>query len=284
MTDSASPGRRVRPRQPRRSGDDSVPQASGPRLTAAIVIPVKDDARLLERCLSALRSQTVAADEIIVVDNNSSDDSAEVAAAFGARVIPCAQPGIPAAAATGYDAAQADLILRLDADCIPPATWVEEVFAAFRTQPEISAFTGNARFIDGPVGCRRWAAGLYLGAYATLTSPALGHRPLFGSNLAMRRDAWTAVRAHVHYDDSELHDDLDLAYHLGREHRLGTLLGEPMGISMRPFSDLRSFRRRVRRGFRTVVIHWPDDFPPRRWRHLRSRAEGRILTTTGGSA
>lgn len=242
-------------------------------MTTAVVIPVKDDARELDRCLSALRTQTLAPDEVVVVDNGSTDDSALVARSHGARVVRCDEPGIPAAAAAGYDAATADLILRLDADCVPPPSWVEQVVSAFRAQPGISAVTGGARFVDGPRGCRTWVARLYLGAYRTMTAPALGHQPLFGSNLAMRRDAWLAVRTQVHDRDAELHDDLDLAYHLGLEHRLGVLDGEPMGISMRPFFSLRSFRRRVRRGFRTVVIHWPEEFPPRRWRRLRAIAQ-----------
>jgi glycosyltransferase involved in cell wall biosynthesis len=236
-------------------------------ITTSVVIPVKNDARELDRCLIALCAQTVAPDEVIVVDNGSADDSADVAVSHGARLVRCDAPGIPAAAATGYNTAAKDLILRLDADCIPPVTWVQDVITAFRSDESIDALTGWARFIDGPLGCRKWAADLYLGAYVGMTAPALGHRPLFGSNLAMRRAAWEAVRDDIHRD-AELHDDLDLAYHLGARHRIGVLRGEPMGVSMRPFFSVRSFRRRLRRGFRTVFVHWPDEFPPHRWSRL----------------
>src|SRR5690606_36645832 len=61
------------------------------RRTVSVVIPVKDDAALLARCLEALARQTRLPDEIIVVDNNSSDDSALVAVAGGARVVNCAR-------------------------------------------------------------------------------------------------------------------------------------------------------------------------------------------------
>lgn len=244
---------------------------SATRPLISVVIPVKDDDTELARCLTALRAQSLRPDEIIVVDNGSSDRSAEVAADAGATVIFCSAPGISAASCRGYDRAEGELILRLDADCVPPASWVSDVEAAFAGRPDVSAFTGGARFFDGPAALRRPLAAMYLLGYAAATAPALGHPPLFGSNLAMRRAAWRSVRHAVHRDDPELHDDLDLAFHLGLDHRIGHLRGAPMGVSMRPFSSPRGFARRVYRGFRTVVVHWPLDFPPLRWLRIASR-------------
>ncbi|WP_309102492.1 glycosyltransferase family 2 protein [Microbacterium sp.] len=244
---------------------------TGPPLTVSVVIPVKNDAELLDRCLRALHRQTRPADEIIVVDNGSTDSSAAVATSRGARVVRCDEPGIPAASAAGYDAATGDLILRLDADCLPAETWVQAAAVAFVRHPRVSVFTGAARFIDGPRALRTPLATAYLVAYAVATIPALGHLPLFGSNLAFRRSAWRSVSARVHRDDPELHDDLDLAFHLGERHRIRYLADAPMGMSMRPFRDAQAFAHRFRRGFRTVTIHWPDDFPPLRWVRLALR-------------
>ena len=251
------------------------------RSTVSVVIPVKDDAALLERCLRALRSQSQVPDEIVVVDNGSSDRSAAVANLLGARVIHCALPGIPAAAARGYDAAVGDLILRLDADCVPDPRWVECMSRAFDDHPRIDAFTGGATFIDGPRMLRRPLAAVYLGAYRGVCRTALGHRPLFGSNLAMRRSAWEAVSHEVHRTDSELHDDLDLSFHLGLRHRIGALETARMGMSMRPFASRSGMRRRVRRGARTVTSHWPAQFPPHRWVRVLAH---RRATTAGATA
>lgn len=248
----------------------------GKRFRVSVVIPVKDDSRRLASCLAALQLQTILADEIIVVDNASSDDSALTARAAGATVIWCSEPGIPAASSMGYDHARGDLILRLDADCIPPSSWIEDVIKAFDEQPEYSAFTGTARFIDGPVFLRAPLAIMYLSAYFLAAMPALGHRPLFGSNLAMRREAWQSVRTLAHRGDCELHDDLDLSFHLGEQHRVSYLKSSVMGMSMRPFKSGRAFMRRTYRGFRTVVIHWPHDFPPRRWRRLAAASKARL--------
>ena len=245
----------------------------------SVVIPVKDDDTELARCLRALARQTVPADEVIVVDNGSTDASAAVALAFGARLVRCETPGIPAASAAGYDAAEGDVILRLDADCVPDESWIAAMVTAFAARPDVAAFSGGARFIDGPPLLRAPLATLYLGAYAAVMIPTLGHLPLFGSNLGLRREAWLGIRSSVHLD-AELHDDMDLAFHLGERRRIGHVSGAKMGISMRPFAPGRAFGRRAARGLRTVLVHFPHDLPPVRWtRRLLRRVRGRRYDT-----
>lgn len=244
----------------------SARYARGP-YRVSVVIPVKDDGELLRRCLRALSLQTRRPDEIVVVDNGSVDDSAEIARRHGARVVVCADPGIPAASATGYDAALGDLILRLDADCIPARTWVEEIVAALTRRGDVAAVTGGARFVDGPRSLRSWTAAVYLGAYFAVAVPTLGHLPLFGSNLAFRREVWLRMRHRIHRH-ANIHDDLDLAFHLGDQHRIRFAPRAAMGMSMRPLASARGFALRTERGVRTVVGHWPADFPPVRWNRI----------------
>jgi glycosyltransferase involved in cell wall biosynthesis len=256
------------------------------RIVVSVVIPAKDDARQLETCLAALDRQTRRADEVVVVDNGSSDETASVAAAAGARVVWCPEPGIPAATAAGFDTARGEMLLRLDADCVPGPRWIERMVAAFEEAPHAAAVTGGARFVDGPKILRAPLAALYLVAYAAATIPALGHLPLFGSNFALRAAAWRAVRPAVHRHDSEVHDDLDLAFHLGEHHRVAYRSGLTMGMSMRPFHSASSLRTRLRRGVHTVTTHWPRDFPPRRWlrRAVNLRMSRLPVVPTGRAA
>lgn len=243
----------------------SAPSAAGPSVAVSVVIPAKDDARQLETCLAALAAQTRRADEVVVVDNGSSDETASVAAAAGARVVRCLEPGIPAATAAGFDSARGEVLLRLDADCEPGLRWIEHMVAALEQAPHAAAVTGGARFVDGPKMLRSPLAAAYLLAYATATIPALGHVPLFGSNFALRAVAWRRVRSAVHRHDPDVHDDLDLAFHLGEHHRIVYRAGLTMGMSMRPFDSASSLLVRLRRGVHTVTVHWPRDFPPFRW-------------------
>jgi hypothetical protein len=262
------------------------PGTPAARPTVSVVIPVRDDAGHLRACLAALAGQSVAPDEVVVVDNASSDDSAAVARAAGARVVHEPVVGIPAAASAGYDAARHEVIARLDADCVPPADWIERLGDVLAARPDVVAVTGAARFLDGPRALRRVAAVAYLGAYFASVALALGHPPLFGSNFALRRDAWLDVRADVHRAGTHLHDDIDLSVHLGPERRivLDPRLG--MGISMRPLTRPSTLPLRMSRGVTSLTLHWPQEAPGRRWRRAARRAleERRVRRGTPGGS
>ena len=260
---------------------------NGSRPSVTVVIPVRDDASLLRRCLEALGRQTWPPDEVIVVDDGSQDDaSGDAAADHGARLVTQPPQGIASASAAGYDVARGDLIARLDADSLPPDDWLERLLQALIDDASIDAVTGDAWFLHASPRVRRHAASVYLGAYRAMLLPALGHTPLFGSNMAFRRDVWSQVAAEVHREDELLHDDLDLSFHIGRTRRIRHVRGAAVGISARPLKMDRALLQRVHRGFHTVVIHWPRDFPPLRWwvrvRSLRARATASVQLSTPG--
>jgi glycosyltransferase involved in cell wall biosynthesis len=243
-----------------------------PAPTVSVVIPVKDDAVLLRRCLDALAHQTVAPLEVVVVDNGSTDESAAVAAAHGARVVTEPTPGIPAAASAGYDAARGEVIARCDADSLPPPDWVHRLL---RGLGEGDAVTGSGTFYDLPPVIRRVMRWLYLGTYFASLHLALGHPVLWGSNMAIRRDAWTAVRGQVHRDDPELHDDIDLAFALGPHHRIHHDRRLTVGVSARCLKGGSQLRRRMRRAVRTLRLGWTRQPPWDRWQQrLSHRAPG----------
>ena len=249
-------------------------------LTVGVVIPSRDDAALLARCLDALSGQTRPPDEIVVVDDGSTDDTGRTARAFDARVVRLDGAGIPAASAAGYDAVRTDIVCRLDADSVPPPQWIAAMAAVLENSPDTVAVSGTARSVDGPPALRGLVPALYLAAYRLVLTPTLGHPPLFASALALRTDAWRAVRDEVHRRDPLVHDDLDLAFHLGLIGRIRFRSGIPVGISSRSFRGFSASMHRIRRGLHTVVVHWPADFPPRRWARLIRNSQ-RALSPTG---
>ncbi|MGN6296277.1 MAG: glycosyltransferase family 2 protein [Ginsengibacter sp.] len=56
-------------------------------MKVTVIIPVKNGAQTLEKCLSSIRNQTVENVEIIVLDSMSDDDSKEIALRFDAKII-----------------------------------------------------------------------------------------------------------------------------------------------------------------------------------------------------
>lgn len=233
--------------------------------TVSVVIPARDDAVALERCLAALSRQTVPPFEVVVVDNDSSDRTVDVATAWGARIVSERRIGVPAAAATGYDAARGEVIARLDADSLPDPWWVERIGARMAADPGLTAVTGTGRFVDLPTGAAVLASVVYLGAYYVLAHLALGHQPLWGSSMAVRRDAWIAVRRSVGRDDPELHDDLDLAFALGPHRRIRLDRSLHVGVSARSLRGRAQRRRRMDRAWRTLSVNWRRTPPWERW-------------------
>lgn len=249
------------------SPTDRLPAVSA---TLSVVIPVLDDAESLIVCLAALEAQEVRVDEIIVVDNGCTDDSVAIALAAGARVVVEAIPGIPAAAATGLDAATGSIRARMDADSRPPADWSRRVHAVFEAAPGLAVLTGPGQFYDaGPV-LRRFAQTFYMSAYFSSVGMLLGQPPAFGSNFAIRSDVWRAIRDDIHDARDDVHDDMDLSFQLrpGMVTRLDPQLR--MGISARPLRSGRGMIKRFSRAFITIGINLRERGFLRR--HLERRA------------
>ncbi len=245
------------------AGDPSPRAPAG----VTLVVPVLDDAAHLERLLRSVAAQTRPPDAVVVVDNGSRDHSAAVAGAHGATVLHEPRRGIWPAAARGYDAARTDVVARCDADTVLPRGWVERVAGRFGAEPDLAALTGPADFADVPRVLGHVGGTAYLGAYFLLVGALVGGTTLFGSNLALRRDVWHAVREEVHDDVPHIHDDMDLSYHvrgLGRVERDAALR---VSVSGRPLVSLHGLAARGVWGARTSMLHAPGLGPllERRW-------------------
>ncbi len=242
--------------------------------SVSVVIPSWNDAAMLEVCLAALARQSRPADEIVVVDNASTDETAAVARAAGARVVAEPRRGILYATAAGFDAARGDILARLDADSRPPEDWIERLLRDLETvdgRPIATAVSGPGQFYGGSALVHRLGRSFYIGGYFWFIGLLLGHPPLFGSNFALRREAWLRIREGVHLGHPRVHDDLDITWRIAPDM---TVLYDPelvVGISARPFASLRAFGRRLSWAFATIALNWRED-PPRVHRARRRRA------------
>src|SRR5205823_13526216 len=113
------------------------PPAPASRPAVTVLIPVKDRAALLHRCLAARGRDH----PVIVVDDGSRDPAAiaDTAAAHGATLLRRPVSGGPGAARdTGLAHVTTDLVAFLDSDCVPGRGWIERL-AAHLADPAVAA-------------------------------------------------------------------------------------------------------------------------------------------------
>lgn len=221
--------------------DPAIPDAA----SVAVIIPVRDRAAMLERCLAATGAQY----PVVVIDDGSSDPDAiaAIVARHGAALIRRAASGGPAAARNaGLAGIDADLIAFLDSDCVPPRDWISRLAAHFAdplvgavaprivamapsatTAPASTAPASTAPASTGPASTGPASTGPAARYAAVRGSLDLGPRParvMPGSRvsyvptaaLLVRRTALDAVAAGRDFFDRELRygEDVDLIWRL----------------------------------------------------------------------
>ncbi|MGP6174322.1 glycosyltransferase family 2 protein [Corynebacterium sp. A21] len=227
----------------------------------SVVIPVLNDALLLDACLDSLEAGSLLPGEVVVVDNGSVDGLREVLAAHPGLPITLIQEvrkGIPFAAATGYGAARGEVILRCDADSLLPMNWIEGHLEALRIAGgKVVAVSGVPHFgyHSGWIG--KLAGFGYIALYRGCAGAALGHAALWGSNMAMRRSWWEQVSGRVHLS-ATVHDDFDLSFRLRPGERILIDGGSVVRVSWRALSSPRRWLRQGRLALGTVKVNQGD--------------------------
>ncbi|HVC33964.1 MAG TPA: glycosyltransferase [Chloroflexota bacterium] len=100
----------------------------------SVVIPARNAAQTIAECVLSALSQSAPREsyEVVVVDDGSTDATAAIARSHGVRVIPQPPLGMAAARNTGARVARGEVVLFLDADCVPALDWVAQMVAPFR--------------------------------------------------------------------------------------------------------------------------------------------------------
>jgi mycofactocin system glycosyltransferase len=184
----------------------------------SIVIPVKDRADELKRCLTSLSCLNYPREklQVIVVDDGSCDDSPQVARQFRAMLVPSGGTGRGPAAArnVGASLANGEILAFIDSDCSASQEWLNELIPAFNN-PAMAAVGGQ---VDGM--CTESAVDRY---ESIMSSLSLGARERTGSggsdtfylpscNLLVRRSAFRSAGGFK--DEMHVGEDVDLTWRL----------------------------------------------------------------------
>ncbi len=181
----------------------------------SVVIPAFNEEKRIGACLKSVLNQTIPPLEVIVVDNASTDNTANIAREMGATVVSEPRKGITSARNTGFNAAKGEIIARTDADSIVPKDWIEKIGKEFEKDSEIVAISGPAIFgIDMLTPLVRIIV-------FEANKKIFGHYGLYGPNLAIKKSAWEKIKNDVCLDDDKVHEDTDLAIHIGKVGEVG---------------------------------------------------------------
>ncbi len=186
------------------------PRSTG-RLSLSVVVPARNEEAIIDDCIVALLTQDEPVDQIIVVDNGSTDSTAARVSAYpGVVLISEPQPGISVARTRGFDAADGEIIARIDADTIVDPGWSTAIRQAFEQDPDLAAIGGDIRQSHASRAMERATEGIYrcfrFIHRVMFRAPAL----LYGHNMALRADVWTRIRPGVALDD-RISEDIDIA-------------------------------------------------------------------------
>jgi glycosyltransferase involved in cell wall biosynthesis len=157
----------------------------------SIVIPALNDSASLQLSLAAIIRETTGSDaEIIVVDNGSSDDTPVVAQTFGARVLLEHQnPGSPYSARNrGIEASSGEVVILLDATCVPQPGWLKAGLSALGDLGGIVG--GHVRFSfkgNRPTAAEAFDAMIHIQMEREITL----HQRAMTANLFIRRDVFS---------------------------------------------------------------------------------------------
>ena len=198
----------------------------------SFIIPVRDDAARLARCLRSIAANDQPAAQVrtVVADNGSSDGSVDVARSAGATIL--ALPGLRVSALRNRAAAAAagDILAFVDADHEIVPTWIAATADIFN-DPHVAA--AGALYTPPPDGT--WTQRMF----GVLRGRTVGRSDaawLGSGNLAVRRAVFEQMRG---FDESlETCEDVDLCQRIRQaghrivaDERLGSVhRGDPKSL------------------------------------------------------
>jgi glycosyltransferase involved in cell wall biosynthesis len=173
--------------------------------SVTVVVPAYNRSRDLERCLAALRAQTIAPEllEVIVVDDGSTDDTSAMLQRVAAgwprlRFFRQTNAGPATARNTGIANAKHTIVAFTDDDCVPTPDWTSRI---------------AQRFDAGLKGCLHGTVRSSLPS-STFVHSVVAEGAVITSNLAIERKVFDEVGVFDEKFRAPWCEDADLFYRL----------------------------------------------------------------------
>ncbi|HEV3352048.1 MAG TPA: glycosyltransferase [Acidimicrobiales bacterium] len=189
-----------------RSGRESAaPQA----LSVTVIVPAHNEARVIDKTITAVNRLQTQPCQVIVVDDGSTDETAAIARSRGVTVLSQRRLGKAAALNTGVREAHGDVLVVLDSDTVLSPDFLDVVLKHF-ADPSVGAVAGNVKVgnrqgLLGRLQSLEYIASLNLDRRAQAAINVVGVVP--GAAGAFRRSALVEAGG---YPTDTLVEDMDL--------------------------------------------------------------------------
>nr|AQQ74717.1 hypothetical protein [uncultured bacterium] len=223
----------------------------------SVIIPARNEEENIGQLLSALAKQTYPSDnfEVIVIDDNSTDNTAEIVRGFpNIKLLYLGSDAINSykkkAIELGVNAAAGELIITTDADCVPPADWLQTI-VSYKME-------SGAAFIVAPVSFVSHHS--ILSSFQEMDFMILQgitgasvfkrlHSMCNGANLAYEKKTFYEVNGFAGIDNIASGDDMLLMHKIAKKYpdRIKYLKSAEAIVATQPMPDWPSFfNQRIR--------------------------------------
>ena len=98
-------------------------------MKVSIIIPTKNNAGILEKCLKSIENLDYPKEEleVVIVDGHSEDGTVEIARKYGCRVVYESVGTIGGARNIGVQNSNGEFIVFTDADCVAERDWLKNL-------------------------------------------------------------------------------------------------------------------------------------------------------------
>lgn len=203
-------------------------------MKTSVIISVLNEEKYIEKCLTCLTNQTEKADEIIVVDNNCTDKTITIVKKYkNIKIIKEEIQGMTSARNTGFNIAKGDILIKCDADTEFPPDLIKEIKSSFTNNPKCVGLTTPVYFGDIMIKKMSWLYYVYL----FIPMLIIGDYPLNGSGYAVTKKVWDKVKNVICLDDTKVHEDIDLSFHIKKYGKIFLLKKYPIKASARRIKE-----------------------------------------------
>ena len=167
----------------------------------SIIIPVKNEARILGGCLASLKNMDYPREcfEIIIADSLSTDNTQQVAKDYGARIVLNNRQLVVSGRNLGFSQARGELVGFTDADCVVSPDWLKNSIKYFQDEKVagvggVTLFPAGATDFEKAVNTVFSLAGFFSStSHLQKVSCSRQARDIAGCNAIYRKEALAKV-------------------------------------------------------------------------------------------